>query len=203
MFRRHEGLDTPRSCFQFRFLSRKSNADSKIYIVVDSGFGRNIYYLTTVQIQHIGLYATISIMFLIVGTGFVRASVCLFVLRLVPITRMSYRRWIWGLLAFCTIPSFANFLAQCLQCVPLSGLWDKTIKARCMSDADMTMIIRIQGCMWLLFGPTINSGTHKAIASAVITNLLCALLPMLVIRNLQINQRDKIAILVVIGLGFL
>lgn len=123
----------------------------------DSGFGRNIYYLTPLQIQHFELYTTICIMLLIVGTGFVRTSVCLFVLRLVPVTKMSYRRLIWGLLAFCTIPSLANFLAQCFQCVPLSGLWDKSVKARCFDGADMTKIIRVQGCKLVTIGPTIRS----------------------------------------------
>ena len=135
------------AAFQLHFLPQTSDADFDIYVEVHSGFGRNIYYLTIVDIQHVGLYTTLCIMLLIVGTELVRTSVCLFVLRLMPVTRRSYRRWIWGLLAFCTIPSIANFLAQCFQCIPLSGLWDKTIKARCMTEADMTMIIRIQGCI--------------------------------------------------------
>lgn len=112
---------------------------------VQSGFGRNIYYLTPVQIQHVGLYTTICIMLLTIGTGLVRISVCLFVLGLLPVTKMSYRRWIWGLLAFCTIFSLGDFLAQCFQCVPLSGLWDKGVKARCFTQADMTKVVRVQG----------------------------------------------------------
>ncbi|KAF6222702.1 hypothetical protein HO133_000749 [Letharia lupina] len=97
---------------------------------------------------------------------------------------MAYRRWNWGLLAYCAIVTLADFLAQCFQCVPLPGLWNKSVKARCFAPAHMTQITKFQG------------------GSAVITDILCVLLPMLVLRNLQVSQREKIAIFVVIGFGF-
>lgn len=84
-------------------------------------------------------------MLITIGTGLVRISVCIFVLRLVPAMKMSYRRWMWALLAFCTIFSVAEFLAQCFQCIPLIGLWDKSVKARCFEEADMTAIAKVQG----------------------------------------------------------
>ena len=145
------------SCFEAFAIAESIFSNFQVY----SGFGRNIYYLTTLQIQNFGLYTTICIMLLIVGTGLVRISVCLFVLRLVPVTKTPYRRWIWGLLAFCTIPSLAHFLAQCFQCVPLSGLWDKNVKARCFAGADMTKIIRVQGCILVTIGPNQFMNSHE------------------------------------------
>lgn len=84
-------------------------------------------------------------MLLTASTGFVRISVCLFILRLVPATKMSYRKWTWGLLTFCTLTSLGAFLAQCFQCIPLSGLWNQSVEARCFPPADMTKIARAQG----------------------------------------------------------
>ena len=46
---------------------------------------------------------------------------------------------------FCTVITLAGFLAQCLQCIPLSGLWDKSVKARCFPVDDMTKIVQAQG----------------------------------------------------------
>ncbi|KAM0802212.1 hypothetical protein BDR22DRAFT_845379 [Usnea florida] len=151
--------------------------------MVQNGFGRNTIYLTPIQIQHWGLHVDISMMLFTIGTGSTRISVCLFVLRLVPATKTFYRRWIWGLLTLFTIITIADFLAQCFQCIPLPGLWDKSVKARCFPESHMTQIAKVQG------------------GSAVITDLLCVLLPVLLLQNIQISLRDKVAILVIIGLG--
>ncbi|CAD6584705.1 MAG: hypothetical protein ASARMPRED_001840 [Alectoria sarmentosa] len=122
-------------------------------------------------------------MLISIGIGLVRISVCLFVLRLMPATKMFYRKWIWGFLIFCTIMSLGDFLAQCFQCIPLSRVWNQGAKARCFPPADMTKIAQAQG------------------GAAVVTDLLCVLLPMMVFRNLQVDSRDKLAIFFVIGLG--
>ena len=124
-------------------------------------------------------------MLLTVGTAVVRISVCLLVLRLILAFQASYRTWLWVLLAFCTIASIADFLAQSFQCIPIPGLWNKSIRARCFPPTHMTMVARIQG------------------GSAAITDLLCVLLPMMVFRKLRVSLRDKIAIFIIIGLGLL
>lgn len=142
-------------------------------------------------------------MLLTLGSGLVRISVCLFALRLVPTTKTSYRRWIWGLLTFCTIISIGDFLAQCFQCIPLLGLWDESVNARCFPPADMTKIAQVQGGAYFRAGSTASLWTHTNVGTAVITDFLCALLPILVFRNLQASLRSKLAIFVIMGLGFL
>ena len=136
-----------------------------------------------------------------IGTGFTRISVCLFVLRLVPDTKTFYRRWIWGLLTLFTIVTIADFLAQCFQCIPLPGLWDKSVKARCFPESHMTQIAKVQGGVYSRADSAVSFWTHKNVGSAVITDLLCVLLPVLLLQNVQISLRDKVAILVIIGLG--
>ena len=112
---------------------------------VHSGFGRNIQYLTTVQLQRFLLYTNVYILFQDVGTVLVRISVCLFVLRLVPATQKSYIRWIWALVIFNVVVTLAVFLAFCLQCRPFSALWDHSVAARCIQRAEMTKIAQFQG----------------------------------------------------------
>lgn len=112
---------------------------------VQNGFGRNIQYVSPVQLKRFGLYTNVNILIHTAGTLFVRVSVCLFVLRLVPTTETSYRRWIWVLLVFNFIVSLAAFLGFCFQCIPLSGLWDHSIKAQCFPRIDMTKTAQFQG----------------------------------------------------------
>ena len=169
--------------------------------MVHNGFGRNTIYLTPIQLQHWGLYVDISMMLFTIGTGSTRISVCLFVLRLVPATKTFYRRWIWGLLTLFTIITIADFLAQCFQCIPLPGLWDKSVKARCFPESHMTQIAKVQGGTYSQADSLVKFWAHTNVGSAVITDLLCVLLPVLLLQNTQISMRDKVAILVIIGLG--
>ena len=120
-----------------------------------------------------------------------------------PATKISYRRWIWGLLALNTVVSLADFLAFCFQCIPVSRLWDQSVKSLCFARADMTKVAQFQGGAYLQAWSTVSLWTHRDVGSAVITDLLCVLLPMLVFRTLQASLRDKVAVFLVLGLGLL
>ena len=63
----------------------------------------------------------------------------------------------------------------------------------------MTQIAKVQGGVYC--DSSVNFWTHTNVGSAVVTDLLCVLLPVMLLQNTQISLRDKIAILVVIGLG--
>ena len=51
--------------------------------------------------------------------------------------------------------------------------------------------------------PRSGYGLTRTVGSAAFTDVLCVLLPMFVFRGLQVSLRDKLAIFVVFGLGFL
>ena len=63
----------------------------------------------------------------------------------------------------------------------------------------MTQIAKVQGGVYS--DSTVSFWTHTKVGSAVVTDLLCVLLPVMLLQNTQISLRDKIAILVIIGLG--
>lgn len=63
----------------------------------------------------------------------------------------------------------------------------------------MTQIAKVQGGVYS--DSTVSFWTHTNVGSAVVTDLLCVLLPVMLLQNTQISLRDKIAILVIIGLG--
>lgn len=70
---------------------------------------------------------------------------CFFVLRLVPSTYRVFYRWTWGLMTFFALVTAANFLALCLQCIPLRSLWDMSVKAQCTSAKNTNIIIQVKG----------------------------------------------------------
>lgn len=109
------------------------------------GFGRNVQYLQPSQIRSIVKLTTIVIMLHTIGTYFVRVSVCLFVLRLVPLAHRTFYKGTYLLMGFFTAVTLATFLAMCLECIPIQGHWDKSIKAKCIPLQDVGIIAKVQG----------------------------------------------------------
>ncbi len=59
---------------------------------VKTGFGRNVEYVQPTQIENLTRETFVSILFNLIGTSFVRISVCLFILQILPFTQRFYRR---------------------------------------------------------------------------------------------------------------
>ena len=47
---------------------------------------------------------------------------------------------------FFTLITVAAFLTICFECIPIEGIWDKSIKAGCVSLNNVDIINRLQGC---------------------------------------------------------
>lgn len=150
---------------------------------VKKGFGSNIQYLQPTEIKDTTRDIFITILFNLTGTFFVRISVCLFILQLLPFTQKFSRWWTYGLMVFFTIIALAAFLSMCFICIPLQGFWDTSIKAQCISPAVTTKINQAQG------------------AFSAFMDILCVLLPVMVFRKLQIDWRDKLALFSLLGLA--
>lgn len=116
---------------------------------VENGFGRHIEYLQPDQISKVFLITTILTMLHTVGTFLVRISVCLFVLRLVPVTHRKFYRYTYLLIAFFAVITTATFMLFLLACIPIQGAWNREIKARCIARSDLSIIARTQGGMSL------------------------------------------------------
>lgn len=67
----------------------------------------------------------------------------------------------------------------------------------------MAKIAQFQGGAYLQAWSTVSLWTHRDVGSAVVTDLLCVLLPILVFRTLQTSLRDKVAVFLVLALGLL
>lgn len=114
------------------------------------------------------------------GLWICRVSGIAFYARLNPLP--WFRRWLIVSFVFVTAIWIAQALLVLLQCIPLKGLWDENVQAKCMSTAAFS------------------------IATAVLTivcDTLILLLPMDIVRQLQISLPKKLSLLACFCIGIL
>ena len=119
----------------------------------------------------------------VIGIGISKVSVCLMLLRIVEGVRRKTRQFLWALLAIVVASHLALALIFFLHCRPLAALWNPHVEGACMSTEQ-----------------TVLAG-YVGFAFDIITDLVCALLPIMVISKLRMNRRPKIALCVLMGLG--
>ena len=119
------------------------------------------------------------------GTGVVKISVCLALLRVVERARRRITLFLWLLLVLVATTHLTLTMLFFLHCRPLARLWNPKVNGSCMSTH--TMVLACYICS----------------AIDIATDLLCAAIPVLVIHRLQMTFRTKVALCVLMGLGVL
>ena len=105
-------------------------------------------------------------------------------------------------MTFFTFIALAVILSLCLQCIPVQGIWDRSVNAHCLSPVITTRINEASGGQ---YSTKMSSSViaYLRTAISVVMDVLCVLLPILVYRKLQIDWRDKLAVFIILGLGLL
>ena len=119
----------------------------------------------------------------VLGIGVVKISVCLTLLRVVERARRGITLFLRFLLVFVAGTHLALAMLFFLHCRPLAALWNKEIHGSCLSTHT-----------------TVLAG-YIGFAVDVVTDLVCAAIPVLVIHRLQMSVRSKVALCVLMGLG--
>lgn len=103
--------------------------------------------LTPNEVSATIMWTTINQMLQILGTLFVRLSACFLVLRMPPVgrTKQLHARAIYMLMVFFVLVSTASFFLVCFQCMPIEGLWDRSLHARCIPLETWHMITEVDG----------------------------------------------------------
>ena len=162
-----------------------------------NGLGRHEYYLEPKQrrmFQAIGWADWIQTFITLCMT---KVSICLFLLRIVDSrgTRIAMYSTIGFTVLFTTV-CVALFLGICR---PLKAYWDVGVNGVCLSDDEVKNIVIAQG------GPYQTSSHQFALLMvpvlSVITDLICASFPIIVLRNLQVKSSTKIGLCILMGLG--
>lgn len=144
-----------------------------------------MYCLPLEQIPLVLKWSVISQIFNNIGIGLAKISVCLCVLRIIGWTRKHLATFLWVVIAFCAASHFAQVMLFLVQCRPMAAIWNPHIHGKCFSPH----ITYLAG--YIGFGLD------------AFTDLVCAAIPIFVLRGLQINERTKVALCILIGLGSL
>ena len=161
------------------------------------GLGRHLHYLTPYQYNHYLRYDFLDWIQVFVTLAISKISICLFLLRLSKFDKL--RRFLQVLIAFLVITHVPLTLLLIFQCHPVRKYWYKTIPGKCFPKKVVEKIIIAQG------------GTYISIVRArialisvvisVITDFIGATFPIVLLWNVDIKLRSKVALWILMGLG--
>ena len=151
------------------------------------GLGRHIDSISISDMIMFNKVAFVqSVMSAITGLGLLKISIALMLLRLSSDTNPWFARSLWALIAFTCAYTFMAWMTFFLQCQPLYGVWDRTLQPppNCYS---VQMLIN--------FG-IVNTACN------IFTDVCFATLPIPIIWRLQMKNRTRIYLCVVLSLGY-
>ncbi|MCJ1402370.1 hypothetical protein MMC11_005590 [Xylographa trunciseda] len=158
-------------------------ADAIFTMMCLSGMGRHIVCLTEGQIYGILKWSTVAQILEMIALGFVKVSICLYMIRMIHHTMKRIRQCLWVLIAFITACHIVVFFLFVLQCIPLTAVWDPSISGQCYG-----------------LGLTYEVA-YAGVGLDALTDLISAIIPIFVIHHLRIDLHTKIAIGILMGLG--
>ena len=110
-----------------------------------------------------------------------KISICLFLLRLSVFNNL--RKILWGLISFLVISHLTLFFLIVFQCEPIHKVWDTEVQGTCFRKYTVEKIVIVQGVF------------------SVVTDLICAAFPAVLLWRAKIGLRTKIALCLLMGLG--
>ncbi|KAK1978703.1 hypothetical protein LZ30DRAFT_728245 [Colletotrichum cereale] len=117
------------------------------------------------------------------GLCFIKASISITLMRIT--TEKVYHRVLTGLLVLCSVVSTTSIIVVLNQCHPLERYWDKSVPGTCMTPASATAMSYISS------------------AVNVITDISVAIIPIFLLRHVQMRPQLKFYIRMLFGLGLL
>ena len=131
----------------------------------------------------------------------IKVSICFGVLRIIQKTRKRTTYFLWMLIAVVIVIHVVQAILFGAQCIPLRAVWDLSIKGKCLSKQSIYRAYYIE--TGILLGLVSWTITDPIEGLDILTDLVCAGVPILVIRQLQMNKRTKILLCILMGLGVL
>ncbi|KAI9754809.1 MAG: 3-isopropylmalate dehydrogenase [Chaenotheca gracillima] len=154
-----------------------------VVVAVSHGSGRHAIYVDPSDLSEGLKFNFITQPLYLWGTTAVRVSISLFLLRVFPKSLTKFRRLLWAITGFLMLYATSSFLASMLQCQPINFLWGSAKTAICYSN---------QGVAFL---------RYFNVAFDFILDLLFTLLPVILLWNVKINRRTRMALLTILSLG--
>lgn len=143
------------------------------WIFVPYGIGTHIWLLSPGDVSNAIKWLVISVFQSYIALFFIRLSIALFLLRMLSRTQMRLKLAVYTCLFLNTALTIMICTVLGLWCRPLDGVWDKSIKAQCLSDELLT-------------------NANRAFASlSAATDVLYSALPVAIVWPLQMSWKTK------------
>lgn len=168
---------------------------------VANGAGRHIGTLTPAQLSDFIKWTFVEGVGFVIGTCLVKISVCIFILRFIDRTRRLMRYFIYVLMGFLIVSTFSLVVALLAQCRPLKALYVFEISGKCYSKNVSIAVAYVQAGGYSLTKPSVTLDDNLAIN--IFTDFICAGLPFLILRKVQMRRSLKIGLSMIMGLGIL
>lgn len=115
---------------------------------------------------------------------FIKTSICCALKRIAK--KPNYFRILNGLIALSSVITVSGLVVILTQCIPIQGFWDPGLKSK--------------SC-WSPLIPTVFS--YLASVVNVITDFTVAVIPILLFRDMQMQEKFKLYAQLILGLGVL
>ncbi|KAL1965503.1 hypothetical protein VTN77DRAFT_5759 [Rasamsonia byssochlamydoides] len=147
-----------------------------------NGVGVHHYGATAAEMEKGIFYFTMWQLFYVTSTAPVKASICLSLIRITPV--VLHQRILWSLITASVISTLIACIVVFTTCYPMAALWDKTIPgAKCSS---LEKIIAL---------------SYVVSAINIVTDWVCALMPIFILWNVQMRRKLKISVCLILGMG--
>ncbi|KEZ43285.1 hypothetical protein SAPIO_CDS4726 [Scedosporium apiospermum] len=151
-------------------------------MAVASGNGKHFSLLSTEQKTGAILWTTVAFCPGVLSFGLPKMAVVVLLQRLLNPQR--YHRWfLWWMGIWCQLTLFATVGVLLGRCMPARALWDFSVEGKCFDPN-------------ILVGYCIYAGSFSAFV-----DLYLAIYPTVVLFQLQLSLRKKIALCVALGIG--
>lgn len=164
-------------------LTQMITAVGKGFVVteVSYGLGQHRIDLSVEQYRNFLKYYYLDTAQFFIALATCKISICLFLLRLSHFNEL--KRILYGLILFLIATHLALFFLNIFQCSPVDKVWNLDDPGRCFSEQTVMNILIAQGVL------------------SFTTDFTCAAFPIVLLRNLKIRTRSKMALCCLMGLG--
>jgi hypothetical protein len=175
--------------------------------MVHYGVGQHAVSIDPPNLINAVKWIWLSVPFSTMSACFGKVSIALLLIRILDNRNKGYIYFLWVMIVLLILINIILSVVTFAQCKPVTYLWDQlnpmaTYKGRCWDPSIQKNYGYFQGGKsTVLASIRQNPFTNSSLAFSAWSDLVLALLPILIIKDLQIEMRLKAALMVAMSMG--
>ncbi|KAI8931653.1 hypothetical protein NX059_011302 [Plenodomus lindquistii] len=150
---------------------------------VAHGNGRHRWYISQEDYQYVNFLTWLTQIFLFTNIALLKCSICMLILRIK--NEKVLRRFLYGMMVGLVLTNLWPIIILLAECNPVKKYWRPQIPGKCWPTKVRIYSIYLQ------------------VAYSVITDLICALLPIAVLWKVKISKPTKLGVCCLMSLGLI